>query len=322
MKKYLILLIAFSIFGCNNSQEKKETKHIPVVGFLDLLQDETLAQARKGFYDALAKGGYSEKDSTMKIVYRNAQGDQPTLLQACDYLISQKVDLIATCPTISTITTAQRTKTIPIFMMVSPDPKQAKLVDADGNFPKNLFGAFETLDYIDSSIALIRKIIPKVKKVGVIYNQAEPQSTDAFNEVKNKCKELNLAMEVLPVNNSSETQLAVQSLISKGIDAFFAMPDNAVFASFETIAKSCDEKKIPVFTCEVGLVARGALVSYGADFYQWGVQAGEQAVQYLKSNSTKDLKAEHVTVRKKVYNAQTAAKYNLTFDSSFEAYHK
>ena len=322
MKKYLLIFLTIAFFACNSPQEKKDSKHIPVVGFLDLLQDETLAQARKGFYDALAKGGFREKDSSLKIVYRNAQGDQPTLLQACDYLISPKVDLIATCPTISSIADAQKTKDIPIFMMVSPSPKLAKLLDANGNPPKNLFGAYETLDYIDSSLALIKTIFPKAKKLGVIYNQAEPQSTDAFEEVKNKCKELNLPMEVLPVNNSSETQLAVQSLISKGIDVFFAMPDNAVFASFETIAKSCDEKKIPIFTCEVGLVARGALVSYGADFYQWGMQAGEQAVQYLKSNSMKDLKAEHVTIRKKVYNNKTAARFGLQFNSSFEAYNK
>ncbi len=322
MKKIFILILSIIFFSCNNSQEKKETKHVHVIGFLDLLQDETLEKARHGFYDALAKGGYSEKDSTLRIVYRNAQGDQPTLIQACDYLVSQKVDLIATCPTISTITTAQKTKVIPIFMMVSPDPKNAKLTDANGNTQRNLLGAYETLDYIDSSVALVRAIFPKSKKLGVIYNQAEPQSTDAFNEVKSKCKELGLNLEVLPVNNSSETQLAVQSLINKGIDVFFAMPDNAVFASFETIAKSCDAKKIPIFTCEVGLVARGALVSYGADFYQWGLQAGEQAVQYLKTKSLDGLKAEHVKIRKRVYNGATAAKFNLQFDSSFEVYHK
>ncbi len=322
MKNYFAAFFALCLWACNTPQDKKETKCVPVIGFLDLLQDETLAQARKGFTDALAQGGFSERDSTLKIIYRNAQGDQPTLLQACDYLISKKVNLIATCPTISSITAAQRTKEIPIFMLVSPSPKLAKLLDADGNPPKNLLGAFETLDYIDSSVALIKNIFPNAKKLGLIYNQAEPQSADAFMEVKNKCKALNLPLEVLPVNNSSETQLAVQALINKGIDVFFAMPDNAVFASFETIAKSCDEKNIPVFTCEIGLVARGALVSYGADLYQWGLQAGKQAVLLLKNKSANEMKAEHVIVRKKVFNKTTAARYHLQFDASFEAYHQ
>jgi putative ABC transport system substrate-binding protein len=159
---------------------------------------------------------------------------------------------------------------------------------------------------------LIKSILPKAKKVGTIYNQAEPQSVDAYNEIKKQCDKSGLQLESLPVNNSSETQLAVQSLINKGIDVFFALPDNTVFASFETIAKTCDEKKIPVFTSEAGLVARGALVSYGADMYQWGYQSGEQAAQFLKTKSLTSLKPELVKVRKMVFNKEVGAKYGLT----------
>jgi putative tryptophan/tyrosine transport system substrate-binding protein len=319
MKNLTIIILLTFLFSCNNPTEKKS--FVPVVGFLDLLQDETLAKAKQGFFDALAKGGFSEKDSTLKIIYRNAQGDQPTLIQACDYLISQKVDLIATNPTLSTITAIQKTKDIPVFMMVSPSPSNAKLNDKDGKAPKNLFGVYETLDYIDTSVALIIKILPKAKKVGTIYNQAEPQSVDAYNEIKKQCDRSGLQLEFLPVNNSSETQLAVQSLINKGIDTFFALPDNTVFASFETIAKTCDEKRIPVFTSEAGLVARGALVSYGADMYQWGYQSGEQAAQFLKTKSLTGLKPELVKVRKMVFNKEVGAKYGLT-SASVDGFNK
>src|SRR4051812_21453752 len=96
---YLFLLLIF--FSCNSSTHKNK---IPAVGFLDLLQDETLAQAKKGFFVALKENGFSENDHTIKIIYRNANGDQPTLVQACDYLISENADLIATNPTLSTIT--------------------------------------------------------------------------------------------------------------------------------------------------------------------------------------------------------------------------
>ena len=56
-----------------------------------------------------------------------------------------------------------------------------------------------------------------------------------------------------------------------------------IFASFETVKKLCDEKMVPVYTSEAGLVKRGAKASFGADFYQWGFQAGEQAAAYLKN---------------------------------------
>ena len=65
--------------------------------------------------------------------------------------------------------------------------------------------------------------------------------------------------------------------LKKHIDAFFANPDNTVFGSFETIRKACDDANVPVFTSEAGLVSRGAIAAYGADIYQWGYQAGEQA---------------------------------------------
>jgi putative ABC transport system substrate-binding protein len=77
----------------------------PVVGFLDFVEDDTLSQARRGFLEVLDEHG-SAKKGTIEFVYRCAQGDQPTLIQACQDLISRRPALIATCPTLSTIVAA------------------------------------------------------------------------------------------------------------------------------------------------------------------------------------------------------------------------
>ena len=34
--------------------------------------------------------------------------------------------------------------------------------------------------YIDTSVALIKQVLPNAKSVGTVYNQAEPQSRDAL----------------------------------------------------------------------------------------------------------------------------------------------
>ena len=278
--------------------ETKIKRAIPRIGFLDLLEDETLALARNGFWDALEKNGFSEKDGTLEKVYRNAQGDQMALVQACDYMISQEVAILATLPTLATITAVQRTKDIPVCMLVSPRPDLAGLAAKDSSWPQNLFGVYETLDYLDSSLALMQSLKPELKKLGLIFNQSEPQSVDAFNQVKNYCANHGLILESLPVNNSSETQQVTAALLSKNIDAFFALPDNVIFASFEVVKQQCDAQHIPIFTSEAGLVKRGAVASYGADFYQWGFQAGLQAAAYLK-DKTKLPKLEAVKVRVK-----------------------
>lgn len=311
--KFLLFLLCFA--ACSTPAKK----NIPVIGFLDLLQDETLAQAKNGFFDALKEEGFDEAKKSVEVIYRNAQNDQPALLQACDYLISQKVDLIASNPTLSTITAIQKTKDIPVFMMVSPRPDLAGLTDKNGKAPENLFGVYETLDYIDTSLMLIKQVLPSVKRIGTIYNQSEPQSVDALNEIKKACEKEGIELISLPVNTSNETQLVVQSLLSKNIEAFFALPDNVVFSSMEIIVKSCDEAKVPVFTSEEGLVKRGALAAFGADMYQWGFQSGKQAAFFLKQKSSEGLKPSIVNIRRRVYNAEKARQYNVQFDGSFVA---
>jgi putative ABC transport system substrate-binding protein len=317
----IIFLLCSTIFILNACKPKKSDEkntNKPVIAFLDAFVDETIAQAKSGFYKALADNGFQESDSSITILYRNAQGDIPTLTQACDYFISQKVDLIASNATLSTITAVQKTSTIPVCMMVSPSPQNAHLLDANGNAPKNLFGVYETLAYIDTSVTLINYFFPDAKHLGVIYNQAEPQSVSALEHIQAACKLLNLQVSVVSVSNSSETQLAIQSLIGKGIDCFFAMPDNSIFASFEVIAASCKAKNIPVFTSEAGLVKRGALCAYGADMYAWGYQAGEQAAAYLKSDKKNLPMPELVKKRIRVINKSVALEFNKTaIDSSF-----
>ena len=312
MKKIIVIFLSI-IISCSNKSDKK----IPVIGFLDLLQDETLAQAKDGFYKALTESGFDEKNKTIEIIYRNAQGDQPSLLQACDYMIAQNVDLIAANPTLSTISAIQKTKTIPVFMMVSPRPDLAGLTASDGKSPVNLFGVYETLDYIDTSVMMIKKVFPAVKKVGAIYNQSEPQSVNALNEIKKACEKEGIELISQPVNSSNETQLVVQSLINKPIDAFFALPDNVVFSSMEVIVKICDQAKVPVFTSEEGLVKRGAIAAFGADMYQWGYQSGKQAAQFLMQKSLQGIRPEMVKIRKKVFNSEKATMYNVVFDSTF-----
>jgi putative tryptophan/tyrosine transport system substrate-binding protein len=317
MQKILILLAFFSMLSCSSS-----SSDTPVVGFVDGYEDETLYKARDGFYAALADSGYSEDLGTLKIIYRNAQGNIPTLSQIVQYFVSEKVTLMATNPTLSTITAVQRTTSIPIFQMVSPEPSLVDLNDKEGNPPINLFGAMEILDYINTSFSLIPAVIqPKGAQlvVGMIYNQAEPQSVVALQRIQGVADSLGVKLEILPVNSSADAQLVTRSLISKGIDAFFANPDNAVFASFETILGVCNEKGIPIFTSEEGLVARGAVAAYGADLYDWGYQSGLQAVQYLKTGSTDGLALEMVNVRKHVYNPEAAKRFGLNFPAEYVA---
>lgn len=315
LQRCIILLLLCC--ACSTPHRPSNQEQIPVIGFIDFVEDVTLAKARLGFSDALRDNGYSDSAKTLEIIYRNAQGDQPTLLQAVDYLKSRHPQLIATNTTLATINAVQRNREIPVFMMVAPRPDIAGLTDASGKAPAHLFGVYETLDYIDTSVALITRLFPEARKAGTIYSQSESQSVDALNRLKAGCAKAGITLEAIPVTNSSETQLITRTLLAKGIDVFFALPDNVIFSSFETIVKACDEKNVPVMTSEEGLVSRGALASFGADMYHWGYQSGEQAATFLKTGTTKGLRPEIVKRRRRTMNRAKAERYLTAIDTTF-----
>lgn len=292
-----------------------------MVGFVEAFEDATISQAYQGFVDALSDSGYNEQDGTLKIIHRNAQGDAATLNQIISYFNSQQVNLIGTSTTLATIAAVQRSKDIPVFQTVTAMPDILGLLDATGQPPANLFGTGENLDYIDTSFTVIKEMVkPKGDQltVGMIYNQSEPQSVEAYEHIAELADSMNTQLVALPLNSSAEAQLVVRSLLSKHIDAFFANPDNTVFAAFETILKNCNDQGIPIFTSESGLVARGAVAAFGADIYQWGHQSGAQAARYLKSGSAEGLQVEMLNVRKRVYNREAAERFGFTFPGTYE----
>jgi putative ABC transport system substrate-binding protein len=317
-----------AVGGCRNDSKAPEkaaadsTKKVPMVGFVQAIEDATIDEAKNGFYDAMKEGGYSDSAGTVKIIYRNAQGDIPALNQIVDYFIAQRVDLIAANTTLAMITAANKTSTIPIFMMVAPSPQIAKLTKTDASGkevpPPNLAGTYETLAYIDTSVGLIKTLFPSAKKVGTIYNSSEPNSVNSMERLRAICSSLGLELVETSVTSSNEVQQAVQSLIGKNIDVFFALPDNIIFSSFETVYKTTADRKIPILTSEAGLVKRGAFAAYGADFYQWGHQAGVAAAKYLKSRDLAATPLEIVAVRKRTYNPATASALGLTPPAGFE----
>ncbi len=307
---FCVLLSCVALgFGCAPKPS------LPKVGYAQMFVDATLDKAKAGFYDALKEGGF-EHGKTITIIERNAQGDNATLNQAIEYFVSEKVALIATNPTIATIAAVQRTKEIPICMMVAPRPDLAGLTDENGNAPPNLSGTYETLAYIDTSVALIKQVFPNAKRVGTIYNSSEPNAVNAVGRLRKTCERLGLTLVEAGAVASNEAQPVALSLLNRNIDVFFALPDNIIFASFETIYQTLMPKKIAIVSSEAGLVERGALMAYGADFYAWGKQAGEKAVRIL--NGETNVPPDEVKVRRRIYNEKTLKELGLSVPNGFE----
>ena len=311
---YQFIIAGMACMALYSCQSAKNTGF--TLGFVDAFEDETIKQAKRGFFIALRDSGYVA-DSNITILDRNAQGDVPQLSQIIDFFVSKPVDLIVSNTTLSTITAVQKSNQIPVCMMVAPSPELAGLRKLDGSDPANLFGVYETLEYIDTAFQLIREVLPTVKRVGVLINPSEPQSADALKRIETNAKSLSMELISKPVNNSAEVRQAAGALVNENIEVFFALPDNVIFSAFETIADVCNESKIPIFTSESGLVTRGAAFGFGADLYTWGYEAGVEAVKFIKTHELP--KPKKLTKRKKLFNPAVIKRFPIEFDrSAFE----
>lgn len=308
-----MLIVFFSFSSCGN---RKAAGDIPTVGFIEAFEDATIAEAKSGFIQALADSGYSEEKGSVTILQRNAQGDMNTLNQIISYLLSEQVDLVGTSTTLATLAAVKRIKEIPIFMTVTATPELLGLTKGGQPSPANLLGVAEDLNYIDTSFMIIKQFVKgrgEPLRIGMVYNQAEPQSVNAYKRIEQLATDEGMLLVAKPLNTSADAHMVARSLLSGNIDAFFANPDNTVFASFETILKACHDRNVPIFTSEMGLVARGAVAAYGADLYKWGYQSGAQAAHFLKGGGQRYPQLEMVKVRKKVFNDIAAKQYGLVF---------
>src|SRR5690606_35490423 len=78
-RQFFFLLTVSTVFYALISCQSPGQDGVPVVGFVEAFEDATIAQARQGFVDALRDSGYSEEAGTVRMIYRNAQGDASTL---------------------------------------------------------------------------------------------------------------------------------------------------------------------------------------------------------------------------------------------------
>ncbi len=282
MTSKLVIALAIGstlLTGCGKATGTDATRDKIKIGISQIAEFTALDDTRKGFIKALEDNGYKE-GTNLEISYQNAQSDLNTSQTIAKQFASQKEDLIFAIATPSAQAAYNATKKIPILISAVTDPAAAGVVKSLEKPDTNVSG---TSDYIPVAkhLDLIKLLVPKAKKIGVLYNTSEVNSEVQVNQLKEYAQKN--AYEVLPVGitSTNEVNQAISSLVGK-IDVLFVPTDNLAVSSMPIIVQKTLEKKIPVIASEGGSVEAGALATQGIDYYKLGYKTGEMAVKVLK----------------------------------------
>ena len=287
---FAVLLVCVLGYGFFSSKKGEETKKVDnkevKVGVLQLLSHPALDQIYKGLEDGLKKEGY-EVGKNLKIDLQNAQGDQSNLASMGQKLVTDNNDILVGITTPATLSLSNATKDKPIIMGGITYPVEAGLIKTEDKPGNNITGVSDRTP-IKQQLEIMKKVLPKMKKVGILYTASEDNSVKQAQEAEKLAKELGLEVKVSTVANTNDIQQVTESLASQ-TDAIFVPIDNTIASAMATVVKVTDAKKIPVFPSADTMVADGGLLGLGVDQYQIGVETAKVVAKVLKGADTKDM---------------------------------
>ena len=287
---FAVLLVCVLGYGFFSSKKGEETKKVDnkevKVGVLQLLSHPALDQIYKGLEDGLKKEGY-EVGKNLKIDLQNAQGDQSNLASMGQKLVTDNNDILVGITTPATLSLSNATKDKPIIMGGITYPVEAGLIKTEDKPGNNITGVSDRTP-IKQQLEIMKKVLPNMKKVGILYTANEDNAVKQAQEAEKLAKELGLEVKVSTVANTNDIQQVTESLASQ-TDAIFVPIDNTIASAMATVVKVTDAKKIPVFPSADTMVADGGLLGLGVDQYQIGVETAKVVAKVLKGADTKDM---------------------------------
>lgn len=302
------------ITACGNGNEQStatpgsaEGKGIRI-GVTQIVEHPALDASKEGFMDYLSEKGYKEGE---KVTYdfQNAQGDMNTAISIGQKFASDRPDLIFAIATPTAQAVAQSVKDIPVIFTAVTDPVAAKIVPDMQKPGGNITGTSD-MNPIKEQLSLVKEVKPDAKKVGVLYNSGEANSVIQIELAKKLAPELGIELVERAVTNSSEVKQAAESM--GDVDAFYIPTDNTVYSALDAIFMVAQQKKLPVIAGEAEAVKKGALITFGIDYYELGRQTGEMAVKILSGEAkTAETPIENQKNLKLYVNKKAAERFGI-----------
>ncbi len=305
--------------GCNensgnNSNDANKTYNI---GVCQLMEHEALGAATKGFSDKLTELLGEDK---VKINVQTAQGEQTNCTTIVNNFIASDVDLILANATTPLTTAASATSTIPIVGTSITDYATALGIESGwtGKSGKNITGTSD-LAPIDQQEDLLVELFPDVKKVGILYCSAEPNSQYQANLFEEALKADNIEFKEFTAADSNEIATVTSAAIAE-CDVLYIPTDNTFADHTETVKNIVLPAKIPVIAGEEGICRGCGVATLSISYYDIGVMAGEMAYDILVNGKNPgDIEIGYAPEVTKKYNKEMCEAFEITAPEGYEA---
>ena len=239
-----VLLLLATPFAAVTAQPREK---VPQVGYLNPgSPSDPLSQRRlEAFRQGLRELGYVEGQN-IAIESRWAEGKYDRYPALAADLVRLKVDVIVAHGGTATQAVQQATRTIPIVMSLVLDPVGSGLVPSLARPGGNVTGtSFMGPDLVGKQLQLLKEVVPKVSRVALLRNPANPASAQGLRDAEAAARALGVRLQALEARNPQEIDSAFAAMTRERAGALVIFPGPHIRESAKADCRARGEEAPP-----------------------------------------------------------------------------
>jgi putative ABC transport system substrate-binding protein len=311
----LLTSLIVSLFSAPLVADAQQQTKIPRIGFLSAAPLSSISDRTEALRLGLRELGYVEGKS-IAIEWRSAAGQLDRLPSLAAELVRLKVDVIVTGGPLATRPAKAATVMIPIVITNDDDPVANGFVASLARPGGNITG-LSTLspEIYGKQLELLKEIVPRLSRVAVLGDSAEPGHAQALRETERAARTLRVQLQYLDVRGPNDIEAAFQAARTGRADAVLIL-SSPVFSLRRELVDLAVKSRLPVMHFRAGFVTDGGLMSYGASTTDLDRRAATYVDKILKGAKPADLPIEQPTKFEFIINLKAAKQIGLTIPPS------
>lgn len=270
----------------------------------------------EAFRQGLRENGYVEGKDVV-VHYRWADGHIDTFPVLAAELVRLKVEVIVASGTPGSLAAQRATKTIPIVVAAVGDAVGVGLVPSLARPGGNVTGLSALTSELEGKrLEVLSELVPKVGRVSVLMNPANPFTALAWKETQAAGAKLRLTLHPAEVRTVDAFDAVFAAIVKTRPDALVVIADRFLLSNRKRIVAFAAQHRLPAMYPFREFVDEGGLVVYGPDFADMFRRAGRYIDRILKGTNPGDLPMEQPTRFELVINGKTAKTLGLTIPPS------
>ena len=294
MKTKILVALTSAFVAFFSIAEAQQTAKTPRIGFIYSTGTPETPSLHSTLFEAFRVGlrdlGYVE-GKNIAIERRYAEGRLDRMPALVNELVQEKVDIILAVNNVVIRAAKEASKTIPIVMLSTVDPVAAGYVESFAHPGRNITGlAWLSRDLSAKRVELLKELLPKMSRVGILWDGDGPGPAVAFKEYTGATQAFKLELRSLKIQGPTpDLPGAFQAAKTARLDALIVVANPLMGQSTKQVFELATKNRLPSMTEEGRYVDAGGLISYGANLADLYRRAAEYVVDILKGAKPGDL---------------------------------